>query len=247
MMVRDIHKTFDGMLRDTFDSGRTYGGSFLSIRLEYKPGILPNVRHYAEKELKRVVKCDQCGGRYAVYGIAMYCPWCGEGNLVVHLTRNVEIIQSLMGAHDQIVNKAGKEAGHHLLGNCLEDCVSFFEGFLRVIYANSLRRNYTTEECLKKLEGLRNSFQNLIRAKQIFQQDLAIDIFSGISQEELEFMEFQFAKRHVITHNLGLIDEKFKQQVATWQTAGQDISVDQAEVEQLLNLVKRVIEHVIRS
>lgn len=60
-------------------------------------------------------------------------------------------------------------------------------------------------------------------------------------------MGLQFSKRHVITHNLGLVDENFKQQVTTWQTAGQDISLDASDIEQLLNLIKRVIEYIIRS
>jgi len=246
MMVRDVHKTINNMFRNKFGAhGTTHGGGLLSIRLEYKGGILPSVRHYAEKELTRKIECDQCGGRYSVYGIAMYCPWCGEGNIGVHLGRSVGIIKGLMEARDQVVKKAGKEAGHHLLGNCLEDCVSLFEGFLKIIYKNQVQKTYDKQVCLRKLKRLRNSFQRLSKAEEIFKRDLRKDLFLGISKEERELMELQFAKRHVITHNLGLIDEKFKTQVATWQTAGQDIDLGASGVEHLLSLTQRVIRNAL--
>lgn len=246
MIVRDVHKSFDKMLRETIGSTRTTSrGGFFEVRLEYKPGILPSVRHYAEKELQRVVDCDQCGKRYAVYGIAMFCPWCGKGNLKVHLKRSIEVIKSLMDAHDQIVEKAGKESGYHLLGNCLEDCVSLFEGFLKVIYKQLLGQKYNSLQCSDKMAKLHNSFQNLSKARKIFKRDLSIDIFSTILPQELDFMGFQFAKRHVITHNLSLVDEKFKKQASTWQTSGQDISLDASDIARLLNLARKTIEPLI--
>lgn len=247
MMVRDVRRHIDDMFRRTLGSLHSSSrGGFIQVRLEYKSGTLPSVRHYAEKELKRVVECDQCGRGYAVYGIALFCPLCGKGNLKVHLNRSFEIITSLMDAHDQIVEKAGKESGHHLLGNCLEDCVSLFEGFLKAIYKELIGRKYTAEECKEKLCKLGNSFQNLSKAKEIFVRDLGIDMFSVLSKDDLEFMGLHFAKRHVITHNLGLIDEKFKKQAAAWQALGQDISISASDVTRLLDLTRKVVEPLIQ-
>jgi hypothetical protein len=245
MVVRDIHRQIDEMFRKTIGSTHTSGGGFFQVRLEYKSGTLPSVRHYAEKELKRVVDCDQCGRRYAVYGIAMFCPWCGEGNLKVHLTRSIEVVKSLMNAHDQIVEKSGKESGYHLLGNCLEDCVSLFEGFLKVIYKELIGKKCTVEECRDKMSKLGNSFQNLSKAGEIFIHDLGIDLFDGLSVTDLDFIGLQFAKRHVITHNLGLIDEKFKKQASAWQTLGQDISLNASDIARLLDLLRKTIEPLI--
>jgi len=243
MIFRNVAKAFDDMLRNTFRSTRTSSsGGFFSVRLEYKPSVLPSVRHYAEKELQRVVECDQCSKKYAVYGTAMFCPWCGKGNLKVHLARSIEIIQSLMDSYDQIVEKAGKEAGYHLLGNCLEDSVSLFEGFLKAIYRELLKKNYTAKQCEEKMSNLHNSFQNLSKANRIMKRDLNIDIFSVVSPKELNFIGLQFAKRHVITHNLSLVDEKFRKQAATWQSTGQDINLNASEITKLLNLIKSVIE-----
>lgn len=246
MILRDAHKQIDEVLRNSIGSTHTSsGGGFLQVRLEYRSGTLSSVRQYAEKELKRVADCDQCGRTYAVYGIAMFCPWCGEGNLKVHLTRSIEVVKSLMDAHDQIVEKAGKESGHHLLGNCLEDCVSLFEGFLKVIYKELLEKKCTSEECRDKMSKLGNSFQNLSKAREIFMRDLDIEILSGLSTTDLDFMGLQFAKRHVITHNLGLVDEKFRKQASAWQTLGQDISLNASDIACLLDLIRKIIEPLI--
>jgi len=242
MIYRDVAKTIQDMLGDTFKSSTPSSNKgFISISLQYKPGSLPSVRHYAENELKRIIDCDRCERRYAVYGISMHCPFCGEGNLALHLDKSVDIIMSLIDCYDAIVNKAGKEAGYHLLGNSLEDCVSLFEGFFKIIYADKLKGKVSEDDRKDKLSKLRNSFQQPSKAEQIFKANLQLDIFSSIDDKDKIFLEYQFAKRHVITHNLGLVDEKFKDQVSTWQTAGQEVHLDANEIKQLLNLVKKVV------
>jgi len=242
MLFRDVAKTFQDMLGDVFKSSTPSSGKgFITISLQYKPGSLPSVRHYAEKELKRIIDCDRCSRRYAVYGISMHCPFCGEGNLALHLNKSVDIIMSLIGCYETIMNKAGKEAGYHLLGNSLEDCVSLFEGFLKIIYADRLRKKITEEDRKDKLSKLRNSFQQTSKAEQIFKADLQLDILSSLDEKDKTFLNYQFAKRHVITHNLGLVDEKFKDQVITWQSTGQEVHLDIDEIKKLLAIIKRIV------
>lgn len=247
MIFRDVSKTFDNMLRKTIGSTNSRSRSgFFNVRLEYKSGRIPNIRNYAEKELQRVVDCDQCGKKYAVYGIAKFCPWCGMGNLKVHLKRSIEIIKSLLEFQDEIIKKKGKESGYHLLGNCLEDCVSLFEGFMKLIYKQFLEKKYDKLECSNKIAKIHNSFQNLSKTRKIFKKELDIEVFSNINKKEFDFMDFQFAKRHVITHNLSLVDKKFKTQVNTWQASGQDINLKAIDITQLLNLIGKVIESLIK-
>lgn len=241
MIARDIHRSIQNMIGRTIGSSHTMDGGLFKIKLEFKSGTLPSVREYAEKELERVVKCDQCNRVYAVYGTAMFCPLCGKGNLKVHLTRSIEIIQGLMNAQDQIVEKAGKEAGYHLLGNCLEDCVSLFEGFMKIIYAERLKPKYNAKQISDKMLRLGNSFQNTSKTQDIFMNDLGLDVLSTLSSSELDFMNLQFAKRHVITHNLSLVDDKFRKHAATWQTSGQNISLAVSDIEQLLDLLSKIL------
>jgi len=243
MIFKDVAASFQRMLGSTLRSSSSSQNSF--IKLTYKPGALPSVRHYAEKELKRILSCDVCGKQYAVYGISMYCPLCSAKNLGLHLRKSVEIILSLLNSHEEITSKYGVQVGDHLLGNCLEDCVSLMEGFLKVIYKDKLPNYFNEEECAEKISRLRNSFQQLSKAEEIFKNDLNVELFLSASKEDVAFLKLQFAKRHVITHNLGLVDEKFKSQMLTWQTKGQEIKLEQKEIENTIKLVESTLTNLI--
>lgn len=95
------------------------------------------------------------------------------------------------------------------------------------------------------LQRLGNAFQNLTRAEDIIKSDLGWSLFGGIDDSNRTFLELQFAKRHVITHNLSLVDERFRVQVSTWQSTGQDIEITPEEIERLLELERSVLLHTI--
>jgi hypothetical protein len=141
--------------------------------------------------------------------------------------------------------QGGLEAGYHLLGNCLKDCISLFEGFLRVVYAQALRQVVPAEVRQQKLSGLRNAFQNLSRTENIIWSDLGWELFDNVPPPEREFMEVQFAKRHVITHNLGLVDDRFRALAQTWQHTGQDLEIHAQDVAKLLTLVEAILQAAI--
>ena len=65
MIFRDIASEFQRVMGDALRP--THSGGLFSIT--YKRGALPPVRLYQEQELKRTIQCDQCSGRYAVYGV----------------------------------------------------------------------------------------------------------------------------------------------------------------------------------
>lgn len=241
-MVREVQRVLKGAIRPTRPSTKK---GMLSIRLTYKPGRIPSVRHYAEKELKSVVECDDCHAKYAVYGISVVCPFCGKGSLGLHLTRSVQVINALLEVRFVIEETAGKDTGYHLLGNCLEDCVSLFEGFLKAIYSQALRSIYLQEEREAKLRSLRNSFQNPSRAERIFRDDLGYELLDGLDKPVRDFLELQFAKRHVITHNLGLVDERYRAQVLSWQSTGQDVQIAEEDVREMLSIEQEILTQAV--
>jgi hypothetical protein len=87
MFVRDLKLSVQNILGSSFRPIHSRKSDF-SISIEFKPGHIPNVRPYAEEKLKRIVQCDKCGKRYAVYGISYNCPFCGQGNLLLHSKRS---------------------------------------------------------------------------------------------------------------------------------------------------------------
>jgi hypothetical protein len=247
MFARDLALSIQDMLKSTIRPIRSKRSGFLSISMEYKPGNIPNVRPYAEEKLKRTVQCDKCGNRYAVYGVSYKCPFCGEGNLLLHVRRSVEIIQSQLDAEQLVKQKAGEEAVYHLWGNCLEDAVSLFEGFLKSIYSKIVIKRYGKQEAEEKIMAIKGSFQRLSDASKVFSRDLNIDILTPITEDELDFLNVLFNKRHVITHSLGLVDERFQSRISQWQRCGEELEMSRQDVLRGLNLIERIIDNVVQK
>lgn len=246
---RDVHRMVNNTLSKAINAAKkpTSSKGLFSIKLSYKSGHLPSVRHYAEKKLKNIIECDNCGFRYAVYGISYFCPICSKGNLYIHLKRNIETINSLLNVKSEIEKNAGSEAAYHLLGNCLEDCVSLFEGFLKVIYSYALKYMINEHERQEKLNKLKNAFQNASRAESIIQADLNWNLFNSISQSERDFLELQFAKRNIITHNLSQVDKKFRKLAQSFQDEGQEVEIRSQDIYELLKVVERVLSFNIKK
>lgn len=239
-VVRSIQDTFKRALRPT----RQRTGSFISI--EVKPGRLPSIRHYVEERLKREVECNKCGQKYAVYGIAFHCPFCGGGNILIHFERSKQIILNLLNAGNIIREKGGDEAFHHHLGNCLEDVVSLFEGFHKSLYSKAVREKDSRVEAEKKISRIRTNFQRLSGAEKLFRKDLNIEIFAPLSDNEREFLEYFFLKRHVITHNLGLVDQKYLERARNLESQGKELEIPKSDIDRGLKLVDRIIREEVK-
>jgi len=245
MMIRDVHKAFGDMLEGAFRPLRKPTGGLISVRVELKRGSLPSVRYYVEEKLKQEVTCDKCRFRYAVYGISFHCPLCGRGSLSQHLARSAATVRILAQEADRISSEHGRDVGDRMLGNALEDVVSLFEGFLKHAYRYAIRKHQPKEEADKLIQKIKVNFQRLSGAEEFFGRDLDIEIFSAVSVDEREMLESSFSKRHVLTHNLGLVDEKYKDQARAWERTGAEVPLTASEVLQALAIVTRTVEGTI--
>src|SRR6266699_1869578 len=74
-----IQQLFSDMFEDV---ARGYSGpSGTGISLSYRPGTLPSTRSLPAYEIeptRRSMTCLHCGEVFAVYGLAIYCPQCGQ-------------------------------------------------------------------------------------------------------------------------------------------------------------------------
>ena len=208
MMFMDVVKTFQNMVKDAFKPSRKSPKSIFSVSFSFKPGSLPSVRHYVEEKLKQKAECDTCGYKYAVYGISFHCPLCGKGNLTHHLQRGVNIIQVLIEESERISNERGEVVGNQMIGNALEDVVSLFETFLKHIYQYEAKKKLPKDKSKVKMKKVRNSFQRIEGAQKLWKDDIGFDLYTDMHPKDKIFLEDQYLKRHVLTHNLGLIDNK---------------------------------------
>ena len=232
-MTRELEKLFRPLNRS--------GGGSLGVQVTVKPSPLPQVRRYVEEDLKQVCLCSSCQIQYAVYGVAFQCPLCGKGAFDVHITKSAETIRTLV----QLSADVGREHGVHIrdamLGDAAENVVSLFEGHLKKLYAYGIENSKSAKESRQLLRKVGTSFQRLPDAERMFARDLEIEILNAVTPEDLSHLEQLFAKRHVVTHSLGLADAKYRERVGTKQREDREIDIDAAEIERAVSIAEAIL------
>jgi hypothetical protein len=217
--------------------------AFLSIGITVQTSALPDIATYEENRLKQRVTCPHCHANYAVYGISFVCPRCGGDTLLWHLDSAAHEIRALLELPDEILSRLDARSQEKLLANALEDVVSFWEGYLKALYRYAVRRRYDPERATELERHIGTTFQRLSGATERFAKDLDIDLLVHLTPEDVEVLTLVFNKRHVLTHNLGLADERFLMQTQTdlQHQVGQEIEITREETLRALDIVSDVL------
>jgi hypothetical protein len=238
MMLRDVERTIVRKLNDAFRPLNNMRGGFIKLKMTAKASSLPIIHKYVEEQLKQTSECPECSQKYAVYGVSYHCPICGGGTLSAHLRDSVKTIRVLAAEAARIGQEHGPAAHDKMLGNAYEDAVSVFEGFLKLIYAYGVRKAFSTADAEKLQRQVRTSFQRLDGADQLMRRDLSIQLFQGVAQPDHDRLAIVFCKRHALTHNLGLVDQRYRDQVRAWEKTGQEVPLAAAEIAWAVNLIE---------
>lgn len=183
------------------------GNGPLSISMSVS-GRKPTRPRFYRRDLLRELLCDHCGRDYGVFAIGLFCPDCGAPNLSLHFSREIELVSSQVALAEDL-GEGSEELAYRLLGNAHEDVLTAFEASLKTVFYYAKRQ----EQPSSPLPNVRNDFQNIDRARARF-SDLHIDPFATLSGEDLAALALNIQKRHVIGHNLGVVDPKFAQHSA---------------------------------
>lgn len=241
-----VHGELKKLERYSFKSG------FISMNIEVKRNLPPLIRHYVEKQLQENVICDNCGCEYAIYGIFAICPDCGRSNAHWVLKSNLELIKKQIDLKDKLYNKFGKEYRNDLetildeklevkfMEDACENMVTVFEAFCKEIYTRN-----KDEAADPSKRRRRNAFQSLDASNDIFLSQFGFDIFDGISTQDVDALYLVFNKRHIITHNLGIIDEKYVQNTGIrGNILRHKVDISKDEIVSSLLCIERIAENI---
>ncbi len=246
--VGAVDRMFQKALGLGSDGRKTLGGGMISIELAYKSGGRRDVPRPVEQELRRDVRCPKCTLEHAVFGLAVWCPDCGNDVFEVHLEAELQVARRILAAADERRSTLGPRVAARDIENALEDTVSAFEAVLK----SFVRRHFATggkasEEADRFLERVvRSQFQNPSVAAQLLRQHLAIELFADVRDDLVESMTQTFAKRHPITHNLGVIDRQYLERVQSGELQGREVRVSVAEVEAAIDASSEVLVKLYR-
>lgn len=235
---RDVHDWLKDLTRDF---NRNVGSGLLSVSMEVtsQPPSPPRV---IREDLLRALTCPVCSRDYGVYAIALFCPDCGAPALASHFSREIELVRKqveVAGAHES----PDPELSYRLLGNAHEDVLTALETAQKTLYRYLVRLRFPEhyeELCSTKKIG--NAFQNLERSKALF-VSLSIDPYSLLSADDLEVLNLNIQKRHVIGHNLSIADDRY-QALANDARSGQTINLLREDVERFASVAALVVKHL---
>jgi rubredoxin len=228
LVMREVQKALGADLRNWGKSlERSTRGGFLQIKVDYKSTPMP-IRFYEEKELETTIACEQCGLVYSVFGKFAYCPDCGIDNTIQILSKNLELVNKLLSKAREEENPEFQE---FLVHNALEDIVSSFDSFGR----NSVQ--LFTKNTDKS--DLSISFQNIRKAHERILKVFDFDFRHGLPPEDWEKVVKNFQKRHLISHNDGIVDAPYIQITNDKEAVkGRKIRIASEDVEKMLGAIE---------
>lgn len=223
------------MLKDAFaDINRSQPRNSM-FRMEVKVTSKPHPKpQFFREDLLRELVCDHCGRDYGVFAVALYCPDCGAPNVSLHFAREIELVARQIEIAEAQDNK---ELAYRLLGNAHEDVLTGFEAILKTVYIHGKSRLQPGEEV-----RVGNDFQNVDRGRARY-QELGIDPFSELDEVELATLRLNIQKRHVIGHNLGVIDAKFVEHAGD-AAIGETVQLVGADIHEFGRLSYKVVDRL---
>ncbi|TIQ37177.1 MAG: hypothetical protein E5X48_07390 [Mesorhizobium sp.] len=229
--LEDVRDAVSDMLADVARGSKS---------ITYKPAARsskPRPR-FGRRDLMRLLVCDCCGRDYGVFAIALFCPDCGAPNLALHFAREAELVgQQVDLAESQ--SKEHQELAYRLLGNAHEDVLTAFEATLKVAYVYRVQNRPPGAGPIKPVG---NDFQNIDKGRKRFDEFL-FDPFAELEAAELAVLSLNIQKRHLIGHNLGVVDAKFAQH-AKEAKLGETVQLVAADVRAFAALCRRVVRRI---
>ncbi len=230
--VADVASAFQDMLRRS-----VAGSKHMKFRATGKPSQQPKHR-FLRDDLLRELVCDHCARDYGVYAIALFCPDCGAPNLRLHFCREAELV-NVQADLAEAQTEVNRELAYRLLGNAHEDVLTAFEATLKIVYLHMMDRRQ-----IEEFKPVKNDFQNVEIALRRFSA-LGVDPFVGLAKAELDTLKLNIQKRHIIGHNLGVVDEKFAEQ-STESRIGETVRLLSEDVKLFASLAQKVVDNLDR-
>ncbi len=147
---------------------------------------------------------------------------------------NIELGNIIESKHTE--EQSGKSENEWI--SVLKNTVTKFESFSKDVTSEMLKLELDQKQ-IKKLNKI--SFQNIVCARKILNSAFGFDIFSNLSTEEISFINKMFQKRHVYTHNNGLVDQKYLDKTGeTGLKIGQLLRIRCDEVKHIINTINKI-------
>jgi Zn finger protein HypA/HybF involved in hydrogenase expression len=231
----ELNKTFKKLSRSTRNNR--------FVKIAYKPTrkiTFQNNPIGQREEWEVEIKCESCGTRTSVIGSAYFCPCCGNNAAEKVFDESLDTIQKMIESKQAMLTMFSELYGKDKAETM---CRSMFEGSLGDIVSafQKFAEARFTKISTKKVRV--NDFQIVEKGSSLFDDNCGSGYGTWLSDEELNFMNLMFQRRHILEHNNGIIDERYiKQSHDLNYNVGQRLVLKEKEVVQLLGVIKKLGE-----
>ncbi|MFZ0977020.1 MAG: hypothetical protein WAN22_32685 [Solirubrobacteraceae bacterium] len=245
-----LHEQVDDIFSRTFGRHAARpkrSDSFVSIDWSYTPGTPLPVRDLPsalEEQTRRIVECSVCGNHHAVYSATSFCPVCGPRPATERVLEAIAAAREALAVEDRLgedERETLRAAGvfERFAVDAIESTVSLFEMFAREQFARRVADTGT------HTSGKGNVFQRLDDTAELFSEQAGLDLVVLTGAERWERVKRAFARRHVLTHNGGVVDQRFLNRVPdSGLKLGQRLVVRRDDAVQALDDLAAVVQAV---
>src|SRR5260370_31219504 len=117
---------------------RTRGPLGIGSSMKVTQGAPIPIRWYREKNLETEIVCDQCGLRYAIYGVFGWCPVCGVHNSLQILGKNLDLAKKKLALAESVE----RDLAEMVIADALAGIVSSFFAFVPPLFFLSGNKAY---------------------------------------------------------------------------------------------------------
>lgn len=211
----------------------------IEIDLDQIINDLPNNKSsfvYSEERQQKRVTCKSCGVNYDILGELGFCPHCRKRNSLEVFFDKLTSLEARV--NNPIYDITEREKRENEWTEVLKTCISDFEAFARDIQLQLLEIPAIPQ---RKKELTNVSFQNVVKANETIVLLFGIDFFSGLADVDKDFINKFFHRRHLFTHNAGIVDEEYLQKTGDKSVRLREkIRLRSKEVRRLISLVKTI-------
>lgn len=232
-------KIHNAMLSDAqrFNSSQTRN-KFVSMSFQIKGGKRRThaIPASAAEEMRLEIECEECNTRFAVVGSAFFCPACGYNSVIRTYNDSLRKIRikkdSIPVVKSALTEAVGKDEAEvtcrSLLETCISDGVVAFQKYCEGLYSYYGKPPF-------------NAFQRLEQGSELWKASIQKGYDSWLEAVELRELNILFQKRHILSHNEGIVDEKYisKSGDLTYKE-GQRIVVSNKDIDIMLNCLEKL-------
>ena len=212
--------------------------SFISMSMEVRGGIgrTYTIPAKAAEAMQLEIQCEGCESRFAVIGSAYFCPACGHNSVLRTFWDSLRKIKAkrdnVFVIKDAISAASGVDDAELIHRSILETCIS--DGVVAFQkYCDGLYADYGQPPV--------NAFQRLDQGSQLWRKAIGKEYTEWITDEEFGLLRILYQRRHILSHNEGIVDNKYLEESRdTEYKVGQRIVVSPENISDLLSILEKL-------